>query len=123
MRKILILLAIIFTGMVSNAQDTTITFIDETIPFHIEVDTVLLETDFIIIDTIDIGMEPVQDSKLMPWFVRDSVNINAQKFALRHVQRKFEKYETTKVVRSYRYRNVRYIRVPETIKKKIVQGE
>lgn len=119
MKKILILLALIIS-IGSYAQDTTYIFVNDTIQPEIVLDTVLFESDFIIKDTITINREFNQDFELMPWFVRDSVNINQYKFALRHVQIGYKKHSTTQVIRMYRYRNVRYIRMPEKIEKKLI---
>lgn len=121
MKKLILFIAFIIVSLTIKAQtDTTYTFVNDTIPAQIIVDTVLFESDWIIIDTITIDREFNQDYKLMPWFVRDSVNINTYKFALRHVQRGFKKVGTYEVQRGYRYRNVRYIRQPATIRKTIV---
>jgi len=122
MKKTILLIAILFISLVNFAQqDTTITFINDTIPSIIVVDSIIYSSDFIIIDTIDLqGKQFSQDVDLKPWFVRDSVYINVQKFAKRHVQRKYERYDGTKVIRSYRYEDIRYIRQPGTIKIKAV---
>lgn len=117
--KKLLLLSIILISLIGKAQDTTATFINDTIPYHVEIDTVLFESDIIIIDTIPLTREFYQDHKLLPWFIRKTVNINAQKYAVRYVQKGFKKYGTSNVIRFYRYRDVRYIRIPEKIKTKV----
>lgn len=121
MKKIILLTVILFISSVNFAQtDTTFTFTYDIIPYHIGVDTVIFESDMIVIDTMELTQEFYQDYKLMPWYMRDSIYINTQKFAKRYIQKGFKKYGTSHVIRFYRYRDVRYIKIPEKIKTKVI---
>jgi hypothetical protein len=119
MKKIILLTAILFISLVNFAQDTTYTFINDTIPACFVLDSVE-QTPFIIRDTLTLGYELKKDYELKGWFIVDTNHINVNKYIVISRQKGFKKYGTNQVIRFYRTGRQLYVRQPQKIKIRVV---